>query len=86
MKSLVEQKPATAPTFGQERNEIKQIIDELRSTDKFELAIPRLHKYLQSHQEETLEQHLKDLSPHFANFIKTHLETYQKSQGKCLFG
>ena len=62
--------------------EIKQIIDELRSTDLFEGAIAKLHSYLQRHPEESLNMPLKDLSAHFGNFIRTHLEQYSNSLGK----
>lgn len=66
------------PKFGDAKDdrEIKQILDELRSTDLFESAIAKLHTYLNKHQEQNLNTHLKDLSPHFANFIRTHLEQY----------
>jgi hypothetical protein len=81
-----------APSFGgvqitraQSEAEMKLIIEDLRSTDKFEQAIEKLHKYLQAHPNETLQMHLKDLSPHFATFIKTHLGTYQNGLGKSKF-
>lgn len=87
-------KASTLPTFGtqnqqpagsgqkRDEKEIKQIIDELRSTDLFEGAISKLHSYLQRHPDESLNMHLKDLSAHFGNFIRTHLEQYSNSLGK----
>jgi len=84
----------TAPSFGtqppeapvvavrHDDNEIKTIINELRSTDLFEGAIAKLHKYLMSHPKEDLNMHLKDLSSHFSNFIRSHLEQYQNGLGK----
>lgn len=62
--------------------EIKQIIDELRSTDLFEGAISKLHNYLQRHPNESLATYTKGLSQHFSSFIKSHLESYQNSLGK----
>jgi len=48
----------------------------------FEGAIAKLHVYLQQHPSETLNQHLKNLSDNFANFIRTHYEQYCSKQGK----
>lgn len=55
---------------------MKSIIDELRSTDQFEGAIPKLHNLLQRNPDVSLQHYLKDLSAHFANFIRTHLEAF----------
>jgi len=49
----------------------------LRSSELFEGAIVKLHTYLQKHPDESLSTHLKDLSQHFGNFIKSNLEKYE---------
>ena len=58
---------------------MRSIIDELRSTDKFESAIPKLHYFVQRHPSIQLQTYLAELSAHFGNFIKSHLEAFEKS-------
>ena len=45
--------------------ELNEIFDELKSTDKFEAAIPKLNACLQANPEINLSQKMSNLSNHF---------------------
>ena len=53
------------------------IIDELRSTETFDSAIPKLYNFLSKNPQLSLDYYLRDLSNHFSNMIKTNLESYR---------
>lgn len=67
---------------AQIEKELQDIFNELKSTDKFEAAIPKLNNCLQANPEINLTAKMAHLSAHFQNFIMTHLHAYQKSLGK----
>lgn len=67
---------------AQIEKELQEIFTELKSTDKFEAAIPKLNNCLQANPEINLTAKMAHLSAHFQNFIMTHLHAYQKSLGK----
>jgi|688.fasta_scaffold48460_1 hypothetical protein len=63
--------------------ELADIFLELKSTDKFEAAIPKLNNCLMANPDTIdLKSKMSHLSAHFQNFILTHLHAYQKSLGK----
>lgn len=62
--------------------EIRQIVDDLRSPEKFENALQRLVQLLQSHPEVNLDDYLQQCSLTFQRFIKNNLETL-RATGKC---
>lgn len=41
------------------------IIQELRSTETFDSAIPKLYDFLQKHPQLSLDYYIKELSPNF---------------------
>lgn len=45
--------------------ELQEIFDELKSTDKFEAAIPKLNACLQANPEISLSEKMSHLSTHF---------------------
>lgn len=61
---------------AQIEKELQDIFNELKSTDKFEAAIPKLNNCLQANPEINLTAKMAHLSAHFQNFIMTHLHAY----------
>jgi len=57
--------------------EISQIISELKSTDTFQIAIPKLHNFLTRNPHLSLDYYIRDLSQHFQDMIKQNLETFR---------
>jgi len=45
--------------------EINQILQELKSTDMFQTAIPKLHNFLARNPHLSLDYYIRDLSQHF---------------------
>ena len=51
-------------------SEISQILQELKSTDMFETAIPKLHNFLARNPHLNLDFYIRELSQHFQNMIR----------------
>ena len=64
--------------------EIALIIAELKSTDSFQAAIPKLHNFLSKYSFASLEFYIRELSSHFQSMIRTNLEQYRNQLCKYL--
>lgn len=58
---------------------MRQLIDELKNSEMFENAIPKLHKYLLSHPQVDLNEYLAECSKTFADFIKKNLDKHRNT-------
>lgn len=70
--------------MAQVDKELNEIFNELKATDKFEAAIPKLNDCLQANPDVNLQEKMAHMSSHFQNFIMTHLNAYQKSLSKSI--
>lgn len=73
MDTSLSQADDRASAAGPDR-EMAQIIAELRATETFHDAIPKLHAFLARNPRLTAEYILKDLAPSFQTMIKQNLE------------
>lgn len=64
-------------TTNQSEQEIKQIVEELRNSDQFETALPKLYNFLENNPQVDLNEYLQDCSKTFQQFIKQNLEKYR---------
>jgi len=56
---------------------MSQILQELKSTDMFQTAIPKLHNFLSRNPHLSLDYYIRDLSQHFQDMIRSSLENYR---------
>ena len=62
-------------------------MEELRQPDKFESAIPKLYKFLESNPQIELNDYLQECSKTFQQFIKNNLDKHKSSISKfeCIY-
>ena len=64
--------------------EVNQIISELKSTETFNSAIPKLHNFLARNPSMNLDFYIRDESANMKEMIKSNLESYKNQLCKCL--